>query len=512
MLYLHCSAFAFGLFNTVMASRAAPNLLFLITDDQDLMLGSLDVMPTVQAEIFDAGMSFNRAYASSPVCCPSRTSLFSGFMPHNLDDTTLGWCGNFTAQRENTFTTALGRAGYTIGQFGKWYNEEDTFCTSGYTPEWHTKPTDDFYVMCQEVKYYNMTWNDNGNLTATGDAPTDYLTSVIGNRTLTWLDAVTSNASSSPWLGYVAVHAPHLPATPAPWYANAPVPGQYAPRTPNWNTGYDDKHWQIDNGISTPMGETLINGSDALWASRLRSLMSVEDLVFDVIQLLKERNQLDNTYIFYTSDHGYHMGQFAVWAEKAGPYETDARVPFAVRGPGITPGSSTNALVTNVDFPATLLELAGIPNQWPDGLGKRDGTSLLPVLTSAGATPAGWRDRILIEFVGWQTWQWLAPCQFGFSQAKCGFDPPAGLTNAASNCYTSLRVLNSTADTLYAEYRPPLAPLRPALTNWTEAYNVTTDPWQITNIAVKGRAPNATLHIMHNELWSLANCQRDSCP
>ncbi len=56
-------------------------------------------------------------------------------------------------------------------------------------------------------------------------------------------------------MGYVAVHAPHLPATPAPWYENATVPGAKAPRTPNWNTGFQDKHWQVDNNLSVPMSQ-----------------------------------------------------------------------------------------------------------------------------------------------------------------------------------------------------------------------------------------------------------------
>lgn len=109
------------------------------------------------------------------------------------------------------------------------------------------------------------TWNDNGKLTATGDAPEDYLTSVIGNRTMQWLNNATQ--SSQPWMAYVAVHAPHLPATPAPWYANASLPGDKAPRTPNYNFGWQDKHWEIDNGIDKPMDKVRQDATDALWAS-----------------------------------------------------------------------------------------------------------------------------------------------------------------------------------------------------------------------------------------------------
>ena len=297
------------------------------------------------------------------------------------------------------------------------------------------------------------------------------------------------------------------------------------------------------------MSTDLINGSDVLWAHRLRALMSVDDVVGDIMSLLQSRGALDNTYIIYTSDHGYHLGQHGVWSEKAGPYQYDSNVPLAIAGPGITPGTVTEALVTNIDLPPTLLELAGIPDQWPDGSGRRDGTSLVPLITATSAVaapsastsgpsevaasgkrsadvdhgeqtvipiPLGWRDRLLIQWIGWETlFQWLSPCTFGLTAQSCdalGPNPPAGMTNAASNCWTAIRVVNETTNFLYAEYRGPLAPLQPSSTNWTEVYNLTADPWQMTNLAVKNRLPPGQLAAMSAELWSVATCVGASCP
>ena len=116
--------------------------------------------------------------------------------------------------------------------------------------------------------FFNVTYNADGVADRHGDAPSDYDTAVVGNETLRWLAGVATEAA--PFVAFVSMHAPHIPATPAPWYADAPVPTQQGPRTPNWNAGWEGKHWQIDNGIDKPMSAALVNGSDALWRLRLR--------------------------------------------------------------------------------------------------------------------------------------------------------------------------------------------------------------------------------------------------
>jgi N-acetylglucosamine-6-sulfatase len=475
-----------------------------LQDDQDLVLGSLDVMPTVRSRVFEAGMTFENAFVATPLCCPSRTATLTGRFPHNLNDEGLGWCGNYlTTYMNNTFVDDLHNAGYHTILSGKLINDMGSMCSSRVgSPVVVPTGFDQFQGMCNEVTYYNNFINLDGVMMETGapGTPNSYLTSVLGNQSVAWLHSAL--AGEKPVFAYIAPHAPHLPATPAPWYEDVPMPSQ-APRTPSWNVASPDKHWLLAG--QPPMSEVLINASDTTYANRLRSLLSVDDMVAAVLDELDASGE--PYYFFYVSDHGYHLGQFRLFVEKREPYDTDIRVPLAVRGPGITANSTSAAIVANVDLGATILELAGVAPRVTDG---RSFASQL------GPSPPTWpRDRALIEmWAGMDlpaTYQFIGPCS---PMPPCsngsGYPTLASLIDAPGNTYSGLRIINDTHNFAYVEFRPRNSSMVPASSNWTEVYDLAADPWSLTNLA--GSLPKATLEAFSAELWALATCTLGNCP
>lgn len=99
-----------------------------------------------------------------------------------------------------------------------------------------------------------------------------------------------------------------------------------------------------------------------------------------VLKKLESMGELDNTYIFYTADHGIAIGRHGLQG-KQNLYQHTWRVPFIVKGPGIKPGSRAEGNIYLLDVLATVCDLAGIPAP-----GTNEGLSFKPVLTGERTT------------------------------------------------------------------------------------------------------------------------------
>jgi N-acetylglucosamine-6-sulfatase len=197
-----------------------------------------------------------------------------------------------------------------------------------------------------------------------------------------------SAQDTAPFFAYVALQTPHPPAKPPARYADR-YPNLGVPRTRDYNEKNvsDKPYWIRTAPRVSSKGK---DAADKLYRNRARSLLEVDDMMERLYTALQETGELDNTYIIFTSDNGFHFAEHRLQApRKSTAYEPDIRIPLLVRGPGIAAGTHRSQMVLNNDFGVTMADLAGVrPTR------KVDGRSFAPILR--GQSPA-WRSAFLVE-------------------------------------------------------------------------------------------------------------------
>jgi len=307
-----------------------------------------------------------------------------------------------------------------------------------------------------------------------------YQTSQIGNRSLEFIEA--SLAAGKPFVAYLGTEAPHYNADSPPW-ARELYNDLKAPRTPAFNTsiGQADKTKHIAQ--NPPLNKEAEHWIDTHFRDRWRAIKGVDIMISLIIDRLQQLGVLENTFIFFTSDHGYKLGEWRLGCSKQHPFESDIHIPFLARGPGIAPGTRINSLGSNIDIAPTFIDIAGLPPN-PE----HDGKSLLPLLHTVQGTPErqaveeGWRTSLLIEYISVGTYYndhaeiYVSgpgetpgtPLVYGrgpwspnnASQDACQHDEammPVGqgqcyfVDSQASNNWIALRVRNSTHNLVFVE-------------------------------------------------------------
>jgi arylsulfatase A-like enzyme len=361
-----------------------PNIVFILADD--MHVDDFEHMPHTRQLLAEQGTEFSKAFVSFSLCCPSRASILRGQYAHNHqiigNKAPHGGFEKFQdlGHESSTVATWLRDAGYRTVLLGKYFNSYGQNGSQTYVPPgW-----DEWYGL--KGTYYNYWLNENGTVVSYGTNPEEYQTDVFTRKAIDYVSRAADD--EQPFFMYLAPKAPHFPHTPAPRHKNA-YAGVKAPRPPSFNEGdiADKPAWVRGFPRLTSTDRQKI---DKIYRSRLQMLLSLDEMVAGLIGELKATGELNNTYVFFTSDNGYHLGEHRIDLHKNTPYEEAIRVPLVVRGPGVLAGRTVDEMTLNIDFAPTIAELAGVSA--PKFV---DGRSLVPLLS---ATPsATWRSAFLLE-------------------------------------------------------------------------------------------------------------------
>jgi N-acetylglucosamine-6-sulfatase len=441
--------------NAQSSTTQQPNIVFVLTDDLDY--ASAQKMPEISALLAEQGTSFEEAFVSHSVCCPSRATILTGLYDHNHNVLSNrppdGGFEKFVSEghEENTIGVGLQEAGYQTAFFGKYLNgyqrERRGADPTHVPPGW-----DEWYGKLDGQDLYDYRINENGEEVSYGSEEEDFYTDVLAGQTTDFVRRAAPD--SEPFFMYVAPTAPHGPATPAERHEGAFSEEEpYRPLSYN-EEDVSDKPSQIQE--TERISEEEASTIDDYYRQRLESMLAVDEMVGWLVEELEATGELENTYIFFTSDNGFEQGEHRLQKGKSQAYEESSRVPLLVRGPGVPAGVKTEKLAVNTDFAPTFADLAGAA--FP-----ADGRSLVPVL--AGSQDPSWRTSILLERL---------PSQRGYQAIR-------------------------TETHKYVEYN----------NGDVELYDLTADPYEMESI--HERADPALLEDLKARLEALRSCSEEGC-
>jgi N-acetylglucosamine-6-sulfatase len=433
-------------------SAERPNIVFVMTDNLDEM--AMEELGGIRAIMNYNGVTFDNAYVSYSLCCPSRATFLRGQYPHNHgvkglpEATPPSGEKVFRPLDQSTVATWLNNAGYQTKYIGKYMN--------GYSDLYVPPGWDEWFALRGDPNMNQV--NDDGTSVA-----------LSGNSTDAFADEAAdfirrSSADAAPFFVVVGTKAPHQPPEVAERHRNTFLDTPL-PRPPNFDEPdvTDKPAWVRSYPRMSP---TVIQNITNAYREELRSMLSVQDLLGQIVGTLRQSGELDNTYIFFTSDNGVSRGQHGIPFGYKAAYEENIVVPLSVRGPGIPAGVERQQLVLNNDLAPTIADLAGAST--PAFV---DGSSFAPLLTAS--PPSSWRQAFLEE--AWKE-------EGGLLKARVP-------THKSVHTQDHILIENNTGE--------------------TELYDLGADPYQLKS---KPRAGNVQLYsALETRLYNLRDCSGSAC-
>ena len=370
-----------------------PNILWICTDQQRFdtlgCYGNEYVKTPNLDKLAKNGVKFNLTYSQSPVCTPSRASFLTGRYPRT---TRCRQNGQTIPKDEVLVTKLLADKGYNCGLSGKLHLSacHTSVCKTtekriddGYSAfYWSHHPDSEEHIESNWANNeYNLWLRENGmkytRIPYRGSKQVQETVMPSKYHHTTWcvnkaVNFIEANALyENPWLFSVNIYDPHHAFDPPTGYMDRYMEKLDDIPMPNYTPGeLDDKpifqkrefvngaYNNIKNFIYNDMSEydhKLVRAS--YWAM----VDLIDEQVGRLIEALERTNQLENTIVIFTSDHGEMLGDHGIYMKGPHFYDCSVRVPLIISCPGkISQGVESEALVELTDLAPTILEAVGM--------------------------------------------------------------------------------------------------------------------------------------------------------
>ena len=375
-------------------SQNQPNIIFIMSDDHAshaISAYGSRINQTPQIDrLAQEGMRFNNCFCTNAICTPSRATILSGTYNHINGVTTLSTPMD---NRLLTFPKLLQEAGYQTAMIGKWHlGQGEVHQPTGFD-YWNVLPGQGLY--------------HNPEMIEMGERKVfpGYVTDLITDMSLDWL---RNRDPDQPFLLMCHHKAPHRPWEPDDKHAtmyedfDIPEPPTFHDDYQNRAAAAAEAKMRVDRDMTltdlkVPTPEGLTPAEEKQWKYQryikdyLRCVASIDDNVGRLLNFLDAEGLTDDTIVIYTADQGFFLGDHG-WYDKRFMYEESLRMPFLIRYPReIEPGSISDDMILNVDFPLTFLDCAGMAA--PAAM---QGASFRPLLN--GELPASWQTSMYYRY------------------------------------------------------------------------------------------------------------------
>lgn len=419
-----------------------PNIIFILTDDQreDTIQ---KYMPTVYKNIFKKGTVFSNAYATTPLCGPSRISIYTGLYSseHGMHTNNATENNLYTNQ---SIARKLKQNGYFTGLVGKFHNTSNGKFSKNRKQEYN------FWVSHKggSARYLKTKANVNG---IWANKSNQYITSFWNRMALEFIDA--AKKSKKPFFLTLSHNAPHSPAIPDTAYKKKYSQKNIKLNSETFlNTSDTDKPRFVNDFVKEILNDNSVKvrkekNIKKLAVNQVASLKTVDDGVKRIITKLKQEGLYNNTVIIFMSDNGLMWGEHCL-TSKDYIYEEASHIPLAIyypKGTNLFPKRTEDQIVANIDIAPTLAELAGIEVKDTD----YSGVSLIKTVNNESD-----REGILLQgHLNSSYMVYTAYHTKDFIYAETGAEKYSELYDLSLDPY---QTSNYTKDTMYEEIKTSL--------------------------------------------------------